>query len=70
MTGWFALIQLWPIGRLSCKRAIAGGQTDRVALIMEGIHPMNANARQHRALLQDIAHRAMQERGLLPDFSY
>ena len=30
---------------------------------------MNANAKQHRALLQDIAHRAMLERGLLPDFS-
>ncbi len=30
---------------------------------------MNANAKQHRALLQDIAHRAMRERGLLPDFS-
>ena len=30
---------------------------------------MNANAKQHRALLQDIAQRAMLERGLLPDFS-
>src|SRR5512143_1603661 len=30
---------------------------------------MNENAQQHRALLQDIAHRAMLERGLLPDFS-
>jgi hypothetical protein len=30
---------------------------------------MNANAQQHRALLQHIAHRAMRERGLLPDFS-
>jgi VacB/RNase II family 3'-5' exoribonuclease len=30
---------------------------------------MNANVTQHRALLQDIAHRAMLERGLLPDFS-
>ncbi len=30
---------------------------------------MTANAKQHRALLQDIAHRAMLERGLLPDFS-
>ena len=30
---------------------------------------MNANTQQHRALLQDIAHRAMLERGLLPDFS-
>ncbi len=30
---------------------------------------MNAHAQQHRALLQDIAHRAMRERGLLPDFS-
>ncbi len=30
---------------------------------------MNANAQQHRALLQSIAQRAMLERGLLPDFS-
>jgi VacB/RNase II family 3'-5' exoribonuclease len=30
---------------------------------------MNAPDQQHRALLQDIAHRAMIERGLLPDFS-
>jgi VacB/RNase II family 3'-5' exoribonuclease len=30
---------------------------------------MNANDRQQRALLQDIARRAMLERGLLPDFS-
>ena len=30
---------------------------------------MNMNAQQHRALLQDIAQRAMRERGLLPDFS-
>jgi VacB/RNase II family 3'-5' exoribonuclease len=30
---------------------------------------MNTNAKQHRALLQDIAQRAMRERGLLPDFS-
>ena len=30
---------------------------------------MTANAKQHRALLQDIAHRAIRERGLLPDFS-
>src|SRR5512143_3567232 len=30
---------------------------------------MNENAQQHRALLQDIARRAMLERGLLPDFS-
>jgi VacB/RNase II family 3'-5' exoribonuclease len=30
---------------------------------------MNANTQQHRALLQHIAHRAMLERGLLPDFS-
>ncbi len=30
---------------------------------------MHANDPQHRALLQDIAHRAMLERGLLPDFS-
>ena len=30
---------------------------------------MNANAKQHRAILQRIARRAMLERGLLPDFS-
>jgi len=30
---------------------------------------MNPNNHQHRAILQDIAQRAMLERGLLPDFS-
>ncbi len=30
---------------------------------------MNANYKQHRAILQSIARRAMLERGLLPDFS-
>ena len=30
---------------------------------------MNLNDHQHRAILQDIAQRAMLERGLLPDFS-
>jgi VacB/RNase II family 3'-5' exoribonuclease len=30
---------------------------------------MNANDQRHRAILQRIAHRAMLERGLLPDFS-
>jgi len=30
---------------------------------------MNANAKQHRAILQGIARRVMLERGLLPDFS-
>ena len=30
---------------------------------------MNANNHNHRAILKDIAHRAMLERGLLPDFS-
>jgi VacB/RNase II family 3'-5' exoribonuclease len=30
---------------------------------------MNANDKQHRAILQDIAERAMRERGLLPSFS-
>lgn len=30
---------------------------------------MNANDKQHRAVLQNIAQRAMLERGLLPDFS-
>jgi exoribonuclease-2 len=30
---------------------------------------VNANAKQHRAILQSIAQRAMLERGLLPDFS-
>src|SRR5512145_1336659 len=32
-------------------------------------HPMSTNNRHHRAILQDIAHRAMLERDLLPDFS-
>ena len=30
---------------------------------------MNANVKEHRALLQHIAQQAMLERGLLPDFS-
>jgi exoribonuclease R len=30
---------------------------------------MNAKDQNHRAILQGIAHRAMLERGLLPDFS-
>jgi VacB/RNase II family 3'-5' exoribonuclease len=30
---------------------------------------MNANDQHHRAILQSLAHRAMIERGLLPDFS-
>jgi exoribonuclease-2 len=30
---------------------------------------VNANDKHHRTLLQDIAHKAMLERGLLPDFS-
>src|SRR5260221_7331561 len=30
---------------------------------------MNSNEKHHRAILQSIAHRAMLERGLLPDFS-
>ena len=30
---------------------------------------MNKNNQHHRAILQDIAERAMRERGLLPDFS-
>jgi exoribonuclease-2 len=30
---------------------------------------MSSNSRNHRAILEDIAHRAMLERGLLPDFS-
>jgi len=30
---------------------------------------MNTNEKHHRAILQRIAHRAMLERGLLPDFS-
>jgi VacB/RNase II family 3'-5' exoribonuclease len=30
---------------------------------------MNANNQNHRAILQNIAHRVMLERGLLPDFS-
>src|SRR6266542_3562606 len=30
---------------------------------------MTANDQNHRAILREIAHRAMLERGLLPDFS-
>lgn len=30
---------------------------------------MNVNTHNHRAILKDVAHRAMLERGLLPDFS-
>ena len=30
---------------------------------------MNANDKQHRSILQSIAHQAMLDRGLLPDFS-
>ena len=30
---------------------------------------MSSNSRSHRAILEDIAHRAMLQRGLLPDFS-
>src|SRR5512137_899003 len=30
---------------------------------------MNTNNQHHRKILQNIAHRAMLERGLLPDFS-
>ena len=30
---------------------------------------MNSNQKQDRSILQDIAHKAMLERGLLPDFS-
>ena len=30
---------------------------------------MNIHAQRHRSILQGIAHRAMLERGLLPDFS-
>ncbi len=30
---------------------------------------MNTNEKHHRAILQSIAHKAMLERGLLPDFS-
>ena len=30
---------------------------------------MQANDKQHRAILQEIARRVMLERGLLPDFS-
>ena len=30
---------------------------------------MAGNEKQHRAILQNIAHRVMLERGLLPDFS-
>ena len=30
---------------------------------------MNAHDKQHRSILQSIAHQAMLDRGLLPDFS-
>jgi hypothetical protein len=30
---------------------------------------MNANDKAHRAILQSIAHQAMLDRGLFPDFS-
>ena len=30
---------------------------------------MNTNEKPHRAILQSIAHQAMLDRGLLPDFS-
>jgi hypothetical protein len=30
---------------------------------------MNAHSQRHHAILQSLAHRAMIERGLLPDFS-
>jgi VacB/RNase II family 3'-5' exoribonuclease len=33
------------------------------------LYPMNTNKKYHRSILQSIAHRAMLERGLLPDFS-
>ena len=36
---------------------------------IKGVNPLNANAKHHRAILQDIAHQAMLDRGLLPDFS-
>jgi exoribonuclease-2 len=33
------------------------------------VHLMKSHAQQHRAILQEIAHQAMLDRGLLPDFS-
>jgi VacB/RNase II family 3'-5' exoribonuclease len=36
---------------------------------IKGVNPLNANAKHHRAILQDIAHQAMLDRGLLPDCS-
>jgi VacB/RNase II family 3'-5' exoribonuclease len=36
---------------------------------MEAGNPMSANHQNHRAILQNIAHRVMIERGLVPDFS-
>jgi VacB/RNase II family 3'-5' exoribonuclease len=36
---------------------------------IKGVNPLNANAKHHRAILRDIAHQAMLDRGLLPDFS-
>ena len=35
----------------------------------DDLNPMNADVKQHRAILQSIAQHAMLERGLLPDFS-
>jgi VacB/RNase II family 3'-5' exoribonuclease len=38
-------------------------------VFQEGYNMMNTDDRQHRSLLQKIAHRVMVERGLFPDFS-
>lgn len=49
------------------KDGLNDGQNRCLTLPMNA--PMNANDKQHRAILQSIARRAMLERGLLPDFS-
>ena len=45
------------------------GLRDREGRFRGEMDFMNANNQHHRAILQDIAERAMLERGLLPDFS-
>ena len=61
--------------RSAIQTALIGGLAAAVvfalakAISLCGGQPMNANDKHHRAILQDIAHRAMLERGLLPDFS-
>ena len=49
--------KLWQ-NKFSCERSLVTEES-----------PMNTNEKHHRAILKSIAHRAMLERGLLPDFS-